>query len=110
MAYHFVLYTKPNCVKCKMTKRLLDQYHANYQTTYYNRPDQPNLIDLNDPNPTRRAWSAAKIAKFKAQGIQSMPVVKVVDDASSPANAKPVFVDQWSDFRPDKIKAWAQRV
>lgn len=114
MTYHAVIYTKVNCPKCRMTIRLFEQYRIPYENSYYGNVDEPNLIDLNAEDERRRTWSHQKVEKLKAKGIRTMPYVEVIDDQASEGKKKPIVVDEWSDFRPDKIKylanAWQKDV
>lgn len=108
MTYHAVIYTKVNCPKCRMTVHLFETYRIPYQNSYYGNLDEPNLIDLDATNERRRCWSQKKVEKLKAKGVHTMPYVEVIDDQASAGKKKPVIVDDWSDFRPDKIKHLAQ--
>ena len=80
---HAVVYTKPNCVKCKMTMA---------QLTAHMRVKQEALFTENDD------WSEKKLEKFKAQGYLSMPVVRIYDGDKR--------LDDWSDFEIKNIKHW----
>lgn len=82
MTIHAVIYSKPNCVKCKMTGERLQEVM---------RVKHEHLFDGNDE------WSTKKIEKFKEQGYGSFPVVRIYDDESG------TRLDDWCDFRPDLI-------
>lgn len=59
-----VLYTKDNCIQCKMTKRFLEQNHIDFEER--NISNQPEYIDY-----------------LKSQGFQSVPVLE--------NNSKPII-------------------
>ncbi len=72
-----IVYSKNNCVKCKQTKVLLERENIPFlEVNIEESGDMDGYIDM-----------------LKAgQDKLSMPVVY------------PVVGDNWSDFRPDKIK------
>lgn len=109
MTLHVCLYTKKNCPKCKITKRLLQANHIPVVDNYHGDPSKPNMIDLDSNNPIRLKWSQHTIDKLKARGVKAMPYVQVVDDSKSTPDHKTV-IETWSDFHPDKIKQLAQLV
>lgn len=43
---HFVIYTKPNCIQCKMSIRLMDRLGTMYEHTYYGDATQTNDINI----------------------------------------------------------------
>tara|TARA_Y100000815_G_scaffold271667_1_gene298779 strand:- start:1066 stop:1290 length:225 start_codon:yes stop_codon:yes gene_type:complete len=67
------VYSQPACPQCDATKRLMTAKRIEF-----------NAIDL--------AEDAEAMAKVKAMGYRSAPVVVAGDD-------------HWSGFRPDKINA-----
>ena len=71
---HAIIYTKPNCPKCRMTVNLLSRA----------MPVQTITADADD------------YERFRAAGYQSMPVVTV-----SKANG---VHDRWCDLQVDKLK------
>ena len=76
---HAVLYTKPHCMPCKMTTKLLDSLGMPYEITYYGNSDQTNSIELESKDIAKREWSEKKVEKLKYQ-IMSLPLIKIIDD------------------------------
>ena len=76
---HAIIYTKPNCPKCRMTVNLLSKA----------MPVQTITADERD------------YKRFRKLGYQSMPVVTVykVDGTH----------DEWCDFMVDKIKQYTEK-
>lgn len=100
---HAVVYTKPNCVQCKMTMRLMDELDISYVDTYYGDANKTNSIDIQSNKQDKRAWSIAKVNKLKEKyHIQQMPLVKIINDETGE------LMEYWSGFKPDKIHAYAQ--
>ncbi|MDN6030115.1 MAG: glutaredoxin family protein [Lactococcus plantarum] len=78
---HAVLYTKPHCMPCKMTTKLLDSLGMPYENTYYGNSGQLNFIDLDSQGEVKKTWSEKKVEKFKAKyQIMSLPLIKIIDD------------------------------
>lgn len=75
---HARVYTKPNCMKCRLT---------------INQLSKTMLVSVNQA-------TAQDIEAFKAEGIRSFPVVYIFD------GSKPV--DQWSDFNAKKIAEYTK--
>lgn len=73
-----IIYTKPNCPKCRMTVNLLSRV----------MPVQTITADADD------------YERFRAAGYQSMPVVTVYQSDGTH--------DTWSDMRVDKIKQYTK--
>lgn len=104
MTVHFVLYTKPKCIQCKMTHNVLNSLHIKPIETYHGNPKETNLIDPDSPNPYKAEWSKKKIQSLiKKTGLHSMPIVKIYDDDSGK------LLDAWGGFNPDRIKKWAKK-
>ena len=102
---HGVLYTKPNCMPCKMTTKLLDSLGMPYENTYYGNSDQTNSIELDSQDIAKREWSEQKVEKLKAKyQITSLPLIKIIDDETEKV------LDVWSGFVPDKIKFWNDKI
>ena len=98
---HAVLYTKPHCMPCKMTTKLLDSLGMPYENTYYGNSDQTNSIELDSHDIAKREWSEKKVEKLKTKyQITSLPLIKIIDDDTEKV------LDVWSGFVPDKIKFW----
>ena len=98
---HAVLYTKPHCMPCKMTTKLLDSLGMPYENTYYGNSEQTNSIELDSKDIAKREWSEQKVEKLKAKyQITSLPLIKIIDDETEKV------LDVWSGFVPDKIKFW----
>lgn len=68
------IYSAPNCMGCKMTARALQKAGGKFK-----------LVDLTTLSPEA-------IEAFKAEGLMQAPIVRTGEG------------DQWSGFRPDKIK------
>ncbi|MCI1850057.1 ribonucleoside-diphosphate reductase [Schleiferilactobacillus harbinensis] len=75
---HAKVYTKPNCMKCRLT---------------INQLSKVMLVSIAQA-------TAQDITAFKAEGIRSFPVVYIFD------SSKPV--DQWSDFNATKIAKYTK--
>ena len=75
---HAIIYTKPNCPKCRMTVNLLSKA----------MPVQTIKADERD------------YKRFRELGYQSMPVVTVYKAGGTH--------DEWCDFRVDKIKQYTK--
>lgn len=75
---HAIIYTKPNCPKCRMTANLLSSA----------MPVQTITADERD------------YKRFRELGYQSMPVVTVYKVNGTH--------DEWCDFRADKIKQYTK--
>ena len=102
---HAVLYTKPNCMPCKMTTKLLDSLNMPYENTYYGNSEQTNSIELDSKDIAKREWSERKVEKLKAKyQITSLPLIKIIDDETDKV------LDFWSGFVPDKIKFWNEKL
>jgi glutaredoxin-like protein NrdH len=74
-----IIYTKPNCPKCRMTVNLLSKA----------MPVQTIKADERD------------YKRFRDIGYQSMPVVTVYKAYGAH--------DEWCDFRVDKIKQYTEK-
>lgn len=102
---HAVLYTKPHCMPCKMTTKLLDNLGMPYENTYYGNSEQTNSIELDSKDIAKREWSEQKVEKLKAKyQITSLPLIKIIDDETEKV------LDVWSGFVPDKIKFWNSKI
>ena len=102
---HAVLYTKPHCMPCKMTTKLLDSLGMPYENTYYGNSDQTNSIELDSQDIAKREWSEQKVEKLKAKyQITSLPLIKIIDDETEQV------LDVWSGFVPNKIKFWNSNI
>ena len=88
MTVHAVIYTVPNCQKCKMTERILREVM---------RVKMEHLFDGND------TWSEAKIEKFRQQGYGSFPVVRIYSDETGKR------LDDWCDLQMAKITHWKKQ-
>lgn len=75
MTENVTVYTKPDCVQCRLTTALLDRLGIRYGTT--------NIYDHLD--------------HIQTLGYKQAPVVETADT-------------HWSGFRPDNIKALAERL
>ena len=70
-----IVYSKDNCVQCKMTKRELNRHGIKFK--------EINLDHVDNADDIR--------AKLRDQGFQATPVVETENET-------------WTGFRPDKIK------
>ena len=41
---HAVLYTKPHCIQCKMSTKLMDELGLPYENTYYGNSEETKII------------------------------------------------------------------
>ncbi len=86
MTVHAVVYTKPNCVKCRMTEeKLRESMRVKTEHLFTGKNDD---------------WSDKKLEKFRQRGYMSFPVVRIYDDETGER------LDDWSDFRIDRITKW----
>lgn len=60
---HAVLYTKPHCVQCKMSTKVMDEVGLPYENTYYGNSEETNSIEVNSINEQKRTWSEKKVEK-----------------------------------------------
>ena len=101
---HAVLYTKPKCVQCKMTRRKMTALNFPYVDNYYGDCHEDNSIDVESSDEKKRNWSIEKIEKLKQKyHIKSLPFIKIVDDNNK-------VLDSWVGFRPDKISEWCSKI
>lgn len=87
MSIHACVYTKPNCMKCKLTENKLREVMA---------VKLEHLFAGND------SWSERKLEKFRKEGYQSFPVVRIYDDQTGER------LDAWAGFEIAKIQHWVQ--
>jgi glutaredoxin-like protein NrdH len=74
-----IVYTKPNCVQCDATKRMMDKLGVEYTT-----------VDIVE-NP-------AELDKLIKMGYRAAPVVVVTSESG---------IESWAGFQPEKITALA---
>lgn len=92
MSVHAVLYSKPNCMKCRMTYNQLSKaMHVKVEKLF-------------DPERQNTEWSNRKIEKFRAQGYNAMPVLRIYDDQTGER------LDDWCDMQKDKIDFWKKAI
>lgn len=82
--YQVEIYVKQGCPKCRLTMKRMSTYVKVNQ----HMVDPDNDLSI--------------MKQFIDKGYQSFPVVKVTKD-----NKK---VDEWCDFRVDKIKEWGNKL
>ena len=100
---HAVLYTKPKCIQCKMTKKKMEALGFPYVDNYYGDYHEDNSIDITSPDERKRNWSIQKVEKLKEKyKIRQLPFIKIVDDDNN-------VLDSWTGFRPSKINEWYGR-
>ena len=80
MKIEAIIYSKPNCMKSKMTKSLLKVFISS----------QSCDIIKNEK----------ALQEAKDLGLKALPIVKIVDRNTGKV------LDIWNDFQPDKIKYW----
>lgn len=88
MTVHAVIYSQPNCIKCKMTSDRLQKVM---------RVKHEHLFDGGNDE-----WSNNKIEKFREQGYKSFPVVRIYDDETGKR------LGDWCDFRVDLIQKYSE--
>lgn len=76
-----VVYGQPGCMQCKATTRLLDKQGAPYE-----------YVDVMEDQ--------AAGDQLRAEGVLSLPVVKVLEPAGT-------VVASWTGFRAERLKALA---
>lgn len=81
----FKIYYKLNCPKCRLTITQLKSVNAHIAKIYVDTTDSSKDNVLN---------------QLRQAGYKSFPVVKVYDHEQQ--------VDEWSDFKIDKINKWKQ--
>ena len=81
----FKVYYKLNCPKCRLTIAQLKQLPVKVSKIYVDTTDSSKDSVLN---------------QLRQAGYKSFPVVKVYDHEQQ--------VDEWSDFKIDKINKWKQ--
>ena len=105
MKKHFVIYTKNDCMPCKMTHKFLVDNDLEFSDDYHGDTSKSNLIDVENADPDKVAWSISKIESIKSKyNITSMPIVKVVDDKSGE------LLDIWGGFNPGKLNHWKKQM
>lgn len=82
--YRVEIYVKQGCPKCRMTINLMSSHVKLNQ----------HMVD------SEHDLSIMK--QFIDKGYQSFPVVKITKDNKT--------VDEWCDFRVDKIKEWGNKL
>lgn len=101
MSNHLVIYTKPKCIQCKMTIKLLKELNYKYIDNYYGNKQETNVIDIQSNDENKRKWSEKKIESLKRKtNLKTMPIIKVRDDNTGE------LLDTWGGFQPSKIKYW----
>lgn len=88
MTVHAVIYSQPNCIKCRMTSDHLQKVM---------RVKHEHLFDGGNDE-----WSNNKIEKFREQGYKSFPVVRIYDDETGKR------LGDWCDFRVDLIQKYSE--
>lgn len=84
-----VIYTKPNCPKCRETKNRLDA--AGYKVSQ---------ISLNVFQPSQ--YEDRLLRSFKSKGYKSLPVVKVYAKDNQ-------LIDEWNALNVDKINKYVSK-
>lgn len=88
------VFTKVNCVKCRMTKLVMDKLHLNYsEESLFNEKG-----DLSEDITTAINSFSRTLGDLK-----SAPVIIVTDEKEN-------IIDIWSDFQDGKIKKLAEIV
>lgn len=84
MNYDIIIYSKNNCVKCKMTKNLFTRLNTPFSEI--NLEDSENEALLNE---------------FRENGYRAMPIIRVFDKNTTE------LIDEWTDFQDKKVKQYA---
>lgn len=103
---HAVIYEKPRCPQCKMTKKWLEDNRHTLEWTnlYYGNENETNVIDINATDEKKKEWSLEKVSKLKAKyQIQQLPFIKIVDENNN-------VLDSWAGFRPNKLNEWQDKI
>lgn len=101
---HAVIYTKPNCVQCRMSRSVMEKNHLPFIDNYYGDTNKTNSIDINSNDNQKRSWSEHKIESLKSKyGIRQLPFIKIIDDSNK-------IIDSWTGFKPEKLKYWAGEI
>lgn len=101
---HAVIYTKPNCVQCRMSRSVMKKNNLPFIDNYYGDANKTNSIDINSDDNRKRSWSERKIESLKNKyGIKQLPFIKIIDDDNK-------IIDSWTGFRPEKLKHWASKI
>ena len=82
MTMTITVYSTPNCVACRQTKRLLTRLGAHYMEAHISE-------------------APYTIPELKELGYQMSPFVRVFDSTGG------YIIDEWAGFKPDRIKAIA---
>lgn len=108
---HVVMYSTPNCMKCRITKQNFAKsikndegidVSLNVQDYYKDNIDETNVIDILSEDENKKNWSLSKVEKIKEKyGVKSMPLVKIVDNDGH-------TIDFWSDMDVAAIKKWKE--
>lgn len=78
----FQIFSKPNCMACKMTNNVAQSLHINKDLTVIDPEQDTSLINT---------------LKSKYH-VRQMPFVKVLKNGK--------LIDTWTGFQPDKIKQY----
>nr|DAP78763.1 MAG TPA: glutaredoxin-like protein [Bacteriophage sp.] len=76
------VYSTPNCVACRQTKRLLARQGTPYVEAHISE-------------------APYTISELKELGYQTAPFVQVLDSTGG-------LIDEWAGFKPDRIKELAE--
>lgn len=83
MTTTITVYSTPNCVACRQTKRLLARQGTAYVEAHISE-------------------APYSIPELKEMGYQTAPFVQVLENTGG-------LIDEWAGFKPDRIKAIAHR-
>lgn len=86
---YFIIYTKPNCSKCRLTYNALRSGNNKYSAI--------KLLGEN-PSEVEQLYYDEKLSEFKSKGFRSFPVVEVYKDGK--------VVHEWCDFNYRNIKKY----
>lgn len=89
---YIVIYTKPNCSKCRLTFNAIKSSDAKY-----------SMIQLlgDDATDEEKKYFDKKLSEFKEKGFRSFPVVEVYQDGNK--------IDEWCDFNFQKIRKYTKK-
>src|SRR5699024_12826358 len=92
---HAVLYTKPKCVQCKMTKKKMEALGFPYVDNYYGDYHEDNSIDITSSDERKRNWSIQKIEKLKEKyKIRQLTFIKIVNEDNHVLYSCTVFIHE----------------
>lgn len=91
--YIVAVYNKPNCPKCKMTERFLNEFEIPYEVT---------TLDILSQDEKVKQESSETIQRIKEQfGVHELPLV-LVEERNGLNNTR--LINHWSGFDVNQLK------